>query len=245
MRLHGHTTTDAPKGGQSLNIVIILAAVFVAAVLLLWAIARKGLSHLEQQDKIERLHELAESLRKDMRMNETAEQPLWGANLDRMERVVNILSNSTIDQSVITYIVCISQMNEEGRVLLDLRFVDESDLALQVNYCERKNSSDLGDVFATSQMLDTLTSRNTEVRMVFAGVKADNTLRDGSEPYSAQDYVDDMFPLFLVPEEMFKKIVTGHGQFILLDKQGNVLDRARLDDFDYGVRDKRIEATPM
>jgi hypothetical protein len=172
-----------------------------------------------------------------MKMNETGKSPLWGANLDRMERVVSILSNSTVDESVITYIVCISQVNEEGRVLLDLRFLDEKDIVTQVNYCESENtSSNLGDVFATSRMMDTLTSRNTEVRMILVDVKADNNLRDGPEAYSAQEHLDEMLPLFLIPEEMFKKIVIGEGQFILLDKEGRVLDRARLDDFDYGVR---------
>ncbi len=224
-------SSPIPAWGYCL-FVYFAASLVAFVVLVLWDV-------LTEPTKLQCLQSNGASLLSGLDSGNWEGRFVCDVNTDRAAKAGEILLNSTFDDSVIVYGLSISEMGEDDHRCFSftMEFVDENNTVARINYCESEDEdSGLGRVFGTPEVLRCDLGR-VGTPMLWLDLRADSKMHDGSSPVRAPDDDDELFPKFLLPEKMFDNIAAKKGQFILLDKDGMVLDRARPKDFGYGLQD--------
>ncbi len=191
-----------------------------------------------EEQKLEWLHREGAALLSTAEVTVRGIRSIGGPNADRVKRAGEILLNATFDDTAVIHRMYVPTEDQYEDIFFEMQFVDENNIVTQVNYCASEDKdSGLGSVFATEEVLGPEIGRvgTTTLRLL---LRADTDMSDGTSPDAEMDEIElAFFTPLLLPEDMLDDITTQKGQFILLDKDGKVLDRARPRDFGYGVQD--------
>jgi hypothetical protein len=143
------------------------------------------------------------------------------SKISRYWRGYKILRNNSFDDDVIAYNFWVADSNEIGFVLV-IRYVDELRRVTQVNYASDTSSNSIGSTLVASEDMPPLHMRMFGKTDLCIPLRVDLKLSANDTPYDK--WTDERWLLFM-PKTTFDSIIKKEGQFILLDEEGNVLDR--------------------
>jgi hypothetical protein len=141
--------------------------------------------------------------------------------ISRYLRGFKILKNNSFDYDVIAYDFRVVDSNEMGLVLV-IRYVDELLRVAQVNYAYDIDPNSFGSAFISSEDMPSPHMRMHGKTDMCIPLRVDLKLSANEIPY--YEWNGERWLLF-VPKTTFDDIIKKEGQFILLNKEGNVLDR--------------------
>ncbi|MDH4238025.1 MAG: hypothetical protein OEW48_00540 [Phycisphaerae bacterium] len=202
----------------------LIVGVFVAILLAL------GLTGLYVRQKVKAAKEqILKQYHKsgsDLRY-ELSENPAISENKSKISRYwrgFKILKNNTFDGDVIAYDFKVDDCNEIGHVVV-IKYVDELLNVAQISYTQSIDPNVVGGLFLAPDSMPPPNMRMFGKTELCVLLRVDSKLSANDGPY---DEWDDERWYLVVPQATFEGIVNMEGQFILLGKEGNVLDRFRL-----------------
>jgi len=146
-----------------------------------------------------------------------------------MLKAYNIKQNDKLDEVIVVTSAGVTTKWDDGTAAFGADYVDECGLLAQINYFQAKDADDLGEPFLP---LQNVSPKKIALR------DSPNALDEGSlglfvilEP--RDDFPADTVPYIkrsgkrrlVLPARLYNDMLQKKGQYIFLDKDGNVLDR--------------------
>lgn len=153
----------------------------------------------------------------------------------RMRKAMDTLLNREFDDTVLVFDIVISPTGDKYSPFAAIYYVDENANLNQINYAEPNDVNDLGGVLLPPEEFAPADMRHVGLCSLCLHLRSNDSLPDKATPYKE---FDEKFYL-VVPTTLFNNIMQKKGQFILLDKSGNILDRIGLEELEQGPRVKR------
>jgi len=198
---------------------------FVVAILL--ALGLTGL-YVRQKVKaakeqiLKQYHKSGSDLRYELSENPTISENK--SKISRYWRGFKILKNNTFDGDVVAYEFSVVDCNEIGHVVV-IKYIDELLKVVQISYTPSTDPNVVGGLFLDPDSMPSPHMRMFGKTELCVYIKVDPKLSVNDAPY---DELDDERWYLVMPQTIFDSIVNIEGQFILLGKEGDVLDRFRL-----------------
>jgi len=143
----------------------------------------------------------------------------------RYKRAYKILHNNYFDHDVIALDFNIKECDDNGTII-EIRYIAEMTKVSQVFYKPyNDDAGDIGHVFIAPDNMFYPSMRASGITNLCIRIRVDPNLSANDTPYDEWD--DDRLYL-VMPQMTFDSITKKEGQFILLDEEGNVLDRFEL-----------------
>ena len=140
----------------------------------------------------------------------------------RYAEALRTLRNASFDNDVIAFSFSVVDCNDVGP-MAQIRYVDELIKVNQVNYARSSDDANTsGQLFLAPEYMPHPHLRMYGITELLMPLRVDESLSNNDAPYSR---LEDGVDYLMVPEMMFNGITALEGQFILLDKSGNILDR--------------------
>lgn len=146
------------------------------------------------------------------------------SKISRYWRGFKILKNNSFDGDVIAYDFRVVDCNEIGHVVV-IKYVDELLNVAQISYTQSADPNVVGGLFVAPDSMPPPHMRMFGKTELCIFLKFNSNLFPGDIPYDEQDG-ERLY--LVVPQATFDSIVNIEGQFVLLGKEGDVLDRFEL-----------------
>lgn len=145
------------------------------------------------------------------------------SKVSRYWRGFKILKNNTFDGDVIAYDFSVIDCNEMGYVVV-IKYIDELLNVVQISYTPSTDPNVVGGLFLAPDSMPPPHMRMFGKTELCVYIKVDPKLSANDAPYNE---LDDESWYLVMPQAIFDSIVNIEGQFVLLGKEGDVLDRFR------------------
>jgi hypothetical protein len=152
----------------------------------------------------------------------------------RMRKAMNTLLNRQFDDTVIVFNIEISPTGDKYRPFVAIYYVDENASLNQINYAESNEVNNVGDVLLPPEEFAPSDMRHVGICSLCLNLRLNNSLTDNAKSYRE---FDEKYYL-IVPSTLFNNIMEKKGQFILLDRNSNILDKVGLKELEQGPRVK-------
>lgn len=214
------------------NIYIIIIALFVLSLgaLCFFQLKRSAIN----KQLIRHFRSSGISLGRKLRREFESSSGIVANKKRRMRKAMDTLLNREFDDTVLVFNIEISPAGDRYSPFAAIYYVDENATLNQINYSESNDVNDLGKVLLPPEEFAPPDMRHVGLCSLCLNLRPNDSLPDKATPYRE---FDEKFYL-VVPTTLFNNIMQKKGQFILLDKSGNILDRIGLEELEQGPRIK-------
>ena len=211
---------------KKLTIVITMKQLIIASTIVVVCIVGAISFYLHRRIKFAKEQRLkyykraASRLRGEMRLDPTIMED--NNKFPRYKRAYKTLLNNYFDHDVIALDFNITDCYD-NETIIEIRYIAEITEVTQVFYTSyNDDAGDIGHVFLAPDNMFYPSMRASGIANLCIRIRVDPNLSANDTPYNEWD--DDRLYL-VMPQMTFDSIKKKEGQFILLDDEGNVLDR--------------------